>query len=258
MKTKAIIFDIDGTVIDSPKQKLPSQRAVDSLRKAENNFYLCAATGRVWTFGEKILKGLGLVDPCIISSGTQICDPGSGKILWQSNLEPEDLHSALEIMKKYPQQKVIFNEYTEDDYFYGGTPPAELDFQEPVYILEQAFVPKELALQIVGELSAIEGIACTMVVAQRPGFNDIHVTNRNATKEHAVAELLKILKLDAKDTIGIGDGHNDIHLFNAVGYKVAMGNAVTELIARADRTIGTVQEEGFAAYMEELSSGSRH
>ena len=93
-----------------------------------------------------------------------------------------------------------------------------------------------------------------MVVAQRAGFKDIHVTNRSATKEHAIAELLKILNIKQENTVGVGDGHNDIHLFNAVSNKVAMGNAVDELKAASDEVIGLVTDDGFAEYLERLNN----
>ena len=252
MKSQAIIFDIDGTAIDSPKQKLPTERLVKAIRDIEDRYYLCAATGRVWPFAEPVLKGLELIDPCIISGGTQICNPASGEILWQINLEPADLETALAIIRQYPDYLALFNEYTEEDYLHGGAPPTELEINEPTYILEQKFVPKAVAPEIVAKLSKVEGVAVTLVVAQRPGFNDIHITNKGATKEHAITELLKMLKVDPKNTIGVGDGHNDIHLFNGVARKVAMANAVNELKTAADETIGPVSQDGFAQFLESL------
>ncbi len=251
-KQKTIIFDIDGTAIDSPVQKQPSQRLIDAVRKVEQSYNICAATGRVWTFAEPVLKGLSLTDPCIISAGTQICNPQTKEILWQCDVEPADLDAVVKIVQQYPDYKVLYNDNDEDAYLHGGIAPKDINFTEPIYFFEQIFVPQYIAPEIVAKLSAIEGIACTLVVAQRPGFNDIHVTNRNATKEHAIAELLRLLGTDQSGTIGIGDGHNDIHLFKAVNQKVAMGNAVPELKELADIVIGSVQEDGMAEYLEGL------
>jgi HAD superfamily hydrolase (TIGR01484 family) len=128
-----------------------------------------------------------------------------------------------------------------------------LDIEEPVYSFNQKFVPQDKAPEIVERLSQIEGIACTYLLSQLPGLNDIHVTNRNATKEHAVTELLQTLKVSKEDAIGVGDGHNDIHLFNAVGHRVAMSNAVADLKTNADEIIGDVKEDGLAAYLELLA-----
>jgi Cof subfamily protein (haloacid dehalogenase superfamily) len=256
MKTKAIIFDIDGTVIDSPSQKVSSERMNHAFRSTEAEYYMSAATGRVWTFAKPVLKSLGLEDPCIISAGTQICNPQTGEIIWQTTIDATDLQAVVGIVQQYPDFKVLYNDNDEEAYLHGGINPAELLIQEPVYFFEQIFIPKEIAPEIVSKLSEIEGIAVTLVVAQREGFNDIHVTNRNATKEHAVAELLNIIGVDKSNTTGVGDGHNDIHLFNAVDKKVAMGNAVPELKQMADEIIGDVKEDGLAIYLEQLNSSS--
>lgn len=253
MKDKAVIFDIDGTAINSPSQKLPTERLNSAVRAIESSYYMSAATGRVWSFAKPVLKGMSLVDPCIISAGTQICNPVTGEIIWQCNIEPADMGAVLSIVRGYPAHKVLYNDNDEDAYLYGGIPVSNLKIDESVYFFELIFVPQNVAPGIVAKLSKIEGIAVTLVVAQRSGFNDIHITNRHATKEHAVGELLKLLNIERENTIGVGDGHNDVHLFNAVNRRVAMGNAVDELKAVADEVIGEVAEDGFAAFLEGLA-----
>jgi hydroxymethylpyrimidine pyrophosphatase-like HAD family hydrolase len=50
MKNKAIIFDIDGTAIDSPSQKIPSDRLIKAVRQIETEYFVCAATGSGMVF----------------------------------------------------------------------------------------------------------------------------------------------------------------------------------------------------------------
>ena len=111
----------------------------------------------------------------------------------------------------------------------------------------------EVASQIKGRIDQLDGITATLVASQRPGLKDLHITNDFATKEHAITELFKITQIDVDKTIGVGDGHNDLHLFNAVKTKVAMGNAVPELKEAADRVIGRVDDDGLADYLGELA-----
>lgn len=252
MKSKAIIFDLDGTAIDSPKQKLPSDQLVKAIEQLESKYYLCAATGRVWNFAKPVLQALNLSDPCIISAGTQICDPLTGKILWQKTLEDKALKRAIELFKEYPEYKLLYNDGTEDDYFNGGYYPKDFIVKEPVYFLEEVFVPDKIAQEIYQKLSKIKGVSCVMVVAQKPGYRDLHVINSSATKEYSIGELFKLLKINKDNTIGIGDGYNDIHLFSAVNYKVAMGNAVPELKILADKVIGPAEKDGMTTYLNSL------
>ena len=252
MKTQAIIFDLDGTAVDSPVQKLPTPRLIQAIQNLQQHYYLCAATGRCWTFAKQIVRALHLEDLCIISAGTQICDPKTGAVLWQKNIPANALKEVIAVFSENESQKIIFNDYTEDDYFYGGVLPKEFSFSQEVNWMSQSFVPDELAIQLHQKLSQILGITCVMVVSQKPGCRDLHIVNDRATKEHAIAELLQRLGVHKKDTIGIGDGHNDLHLFQAVERKVAMGNAVTILKQNADLIIDSVQNDGLAQYFESL------
>lgn len=250
MKNQAIIFDVDGTAIDSPRQKLPSHTLVEGIQRLEKSYYFSAATGRVWSFAKPVLKALQLKDPCIISAGTQICDPQTGEILWQKNITEQSLSEVIELFKKNPEYKLLYNDGTEEDYFQGGVSPKDFASNEPVYFLEQVFVPDTIAQEIYKKLNEVKGVTCVMVVAQKTGCRDLHIVNSNATKEQAIAELLGILKISKENTIGIGDGHNDVHLFNATHYKVAMGNAVPELKVLADKVIDTVANDGMANYLK--------
>ncbi|MFZ5437799.1 MAG: HAD family hydrolase [Patescibacteria group bacterium] len=252
MKTKAIIFDLDGTAVDSPEQKLPSKKLVSVVNDLKSQYFLAAATGRCWTFAKDIIQTLNLEDLCIISGGTQICNPKTGEIVWQKDITQQALEKVITIFSKNGEQKLIFNDYTEDDYFNGGIYPKDFDLSIKVNWLSQSFVPYLLANQLRNELDLVDGITCVMVVSQKPGCRDLHIVNVEATKEHAITELLSRLGVKKEHTIGIGDGHNDLHLFNSVATKVAMGNAVNDLKQAADLIIDTVENEGLIKYFEAL------
>jgi Cof subfamily protein (haloacid dehalogenase superfamily) len=251
-KKKVIIFDIDGTAVDSPDQKIPTKALISEMSRLSKKYYLCAATGRSWSFALPVLKVLNLSDPCIISAGTQICNPKTGEILWQKIIDNESLDEVLSIFRMYPSWKLLYNDMTEDDYFNGGILPPDFKVKQPVYFLEQAFIPDPKAQEIHKNLAEVKGVAAVMVVAQKPGCRDIHVIASDATKEHSISKLLEIIGLSKKDTIGIGDGYNDIHLFNAVNFRVAMGNAVPELKQAADLVIDSVKDDGLARFLATL------
>lgn len=255
MRNKAIIIDLDGTAVDSPSQKLPSERLISAVAALQSQYFVVSATGRVWSFAKPILAALELTDPCIISGGAQICHPQTGEILWQENLSEKALKQAIEIFQQYPDYKVIYNDVTEDDYFHGGVAPQDFTHSEPVYFLEQKFVPDKIATEIFAKIKQIPHATTLMVHAQKPGRRDLHVISQKASKEHAIAELLQMIGVDRLNTIGIGDGHNDLHLFNGVAHKVAMGNAVSDLKAEADEVLGDVAEDGLAVYFEKLYRG---
>jgi Cof subfamily protein (haloacid dehalogenase superfamily) len=253
-KTKALIFDIDGTAIDSPTQKLPSERLNHAVKAIKDEYFICAATGRPWPFAKHILQGMSLVDPCIISGGTQICNPKDGKILWQCDIEKSDVRAIKQVLVKYPGHGLIINDFSENDYFGGGVPAEQLNPEKEIFFADLIFVPDEIATVITKELQSIRGITVIPATSQKPRHKDIHMTNNDATKEHSIAELLTKLDVHRKNTWGFGDALNDVHLFNAVNTKVAMGNAVPELKELANEVIAPVSEDGLAQYFEKLIS----
>jgi HAD superfamily hydrolase (TIGR01484 family) len=252
-KHKALIIDIDGTAIDSPTQKVPTQRLIDATRVIEDEYYVCAATGRTWSTGKPVFQGLSLIDPCVISGGTQICDPRTGEILWQCNVSKSDMEIVKNTLMEYPEYGVIFNDFSQKDYESGGIPVDQLDIEQDMFFIVYPYVPVEVATVIADKLETLQGIKCLLGTSQREGLKDIHITNSSATKEHAITELLTRLKVDRRNTWGFGDALNDVHLFNAVGTKVAMGNAIQELKDQADEVIGSVSEDGLAQYFERLA-----
>lgn len=64
------------------------------------------------------------------------------------------------------------------------------------------------------------------------------------TKKAGIRAVLSALGPDAGTTYGFGDAENDLPLFAEVDVRVAMGNAVDALKARADYMTGSVHEDG--------------
>lgn len=249
MSYEAIIFDLDGTAIPNTQDVLPSQRTVDAIRLAEQSFKLCAATGRPITNAKKILDALGLVDPCIISAGTEIVNPQSGEVLWEFDIEADDVQAVLEVCKPYPYELLVRNELVGE-----GSPAAQHQIDGPVNVMYLMQCEEAEATTILDKLSQIPAISASGVPSWTGKDVDIHITHRDATKEHAIAKLLELIGVKKEKAIGVGDANNDIHLFKAVGLKVAMGNATDQLKAQADVVCDTVDNDGLAKFIEETAN----
>ncbi|MBQ8248716.1 MAG: HAD-IIB family hydrolase [Clostridia bacterium] len=66
----------------------------------------------------------------------------------------------------------------------------------------------------------------------------------DVNKAHGMAELLKYVGADVRDSIAIGDGGNDITIIRAAGVGVAMGNATDEIKSAADMITDDIGEDG--------------
>lgn len=75
------------------------------------------------------------------------------------------------------------------------------------------------------------------------------VTNNYISKGKAIKELLEYLNLKKENAIGFGDHINDFDLFDAVGFKIAMGNANSKLKEKADFITLSNDEHGVAYFL---------
>lgn len=249
MAYKAIVFDLDGTAIPNMPNGMPSKRLIDTINVAQKSIVLCAATGRPISNALGILQALNLIHPCVISAGTQIVDPTTEKILWEANISIDDVNRVIEICKPYKYELLVGNELIGT----GGPASKRRSMSSAVnvmYLMGCAMGDSEL---ILSELDKVPGIVAAGVTSWTHEGVDIHITHRDATKEHAVFELLKLLEVKKDEAIGVGDADNDVHLFAGVGHKIAMGNATERLKSIADELTDTVDQDGLAKAIEKYS-----
>lgn len=250
MKYKAIIFDLDGTAIPNVPNGLPSHSLIDAVKQAQGSIKLCAATGRPITNAKPILSALNLQDPCVISAGTQVIDPLTDDILWEANIESADIETTLEICQPYHYEILVRNELMGE----GGSAANRKAIDGHVNVMYIMGCAEPDAQAILTELDKVDNITAAGVTSWTHEGVDIHITHKEATKEHAVGKLLNILGLDKSEVVGVGDADNDVHLFEAVGYKVAMGNGTDKLKSLADEVIDSVDEDGLAKFIRKVSN----
>lgn len=78
------------------------------------------------------------------------------------------------------------------------------------------------------------------------------VVKNGISKASGVAHVLESQNWKPINAMMFGDGPNDMEIFDYVGLKIAMGNAVPELKEKADFVTKTVEEDGILYALEEL------
>lgn len=78
------------------------------------------------------------------------------------------------------------------------------------------------------------------------------VYSKDGSKGRALAALRKYLGISREETACIGDGENDLSMFEAAGVKIAMGNAVLELKEKADYVTASNDRDGAAEAIEKV------
>jgi HAD superfamily hydrolase (TIGR01484 family) len=242
---KAIMLDVDGTLITNEYAGKISPKVKQTILRANSKVKVGIASGRPLARVGFIFDELKLKIPCVISGGTQIVDPITRKILWERPILKKDLTEIKKVIKNVPYKVWVVDEVEE--LLYSQT----LTLKNPVNFF-MSKIAEEEADRLISILSRIPTLALTKVVAYTPGFVSLHITHAQATKQHAIEKVAEILNLKKDMIIGVGDGHNDIPLFNACGLRVAMGDAVPGLKAQADYIAPSCLEDGVAHVFEKF------
>lgn len=244
-KYKALILDVDGTLIPNKRDGMPSRKVKEAIAKASKLIHIGVATSRPYFILSHIVDHLKLSGPSIIAGGTQIIDISSKKIIFEKELRIEDaikigkLSSALSI-------QLIVLDNDEDVIFSNKYIP-----KKPLHLWIHALTTTQ-ADEFTKKLSDISTVAVHKVPSWTKNRFDLCITHAAATKQHAILEVAKLLNIETHAIIGVGDGYNDFPLLMACGLKVAMGNAVPDLKAIADYIAPSVEEDGVVDVIEKF------
>lgn len=246
MKYKALILDLDGTVVPQGSEDPPSERVTKAIAAVKDTIHVCVATGRPLFAAKHILNHLQLSGPCIFNNGVQIYDPQKNEIVKEFPLPPSTLPQIMSIFRKHKQEILFFDGTSDEEHNVDDSP-------ETVFSVYLSKAPETLVDIIIRELRTIPHIeAHKMLSWKDKDFLSIEVTSDQATKLHGIVEVTKILKVKKEEVIGVGDSYNDFPLLMASGLKIAMGNAVSELKEIADFIAPPVEEDGVATIIEKF------
>jgi len=240
---KLVVTDIDGTLVEIG-QHVPTPVVLETMQAVQAaGVIVAAATARPYEMARDLFAELGFIGPSIFDGGASIRDVQTGELLWQNWLELPRLKEVAAIL--LPHAETV-------DFFpvLNMVPAHEVTTDSLIEPAPYAWAMiHETALRIVQEqLIGLKGITVHPGVGKpdQPGLVDIQITDARSDKFHAVTELRKLVDANVTETLAIGDGNNDIPLFQNAGTKIAMGNAIPELQKLADHTIASVQEDGWA------------
>ncbi len=246
MKYKAIIFDLDGTAILNAQDAMPSERVKEAVKKAEKLIKVSAATGRPDSTAFWVIDALNLENPCVTTAGTQIIDPKTKEILWKESMPAETVKKVLEVVDKFPYDVVLASQY---ETFPEGPRPQIITDESVIYV---GWLPISESSEIINKIKSVAEVNIHAALGYDKDSVGLHVTSLNASKKHAINKLEEFLGVKKEEIIGVGDSNNDLPLFEAVGLKVAMGNATDELKKNADYIAPRVEDDGLAEVIEKF------
>jgi len=192
MKFKAIVVDIDGT-ITCEKREL-HLGAVKKIRSIKVPVVL--ATGNILCYARTTSRLIGLDGAVIAENG--------GAITVRFDLQGTFEESLEECEKAYSFLSEHFN-LTKLDPFYRKTEIAlrrNFDLKKAIDLLET----QNFDVEMIDTKYAI------------------HIKSTRINKGVGLQKLAGLMGLEAKDFVAIGDSANDVEMFEASGFGIAVGN----------------------------------
>lgn len=271
---KAVVLDIDGTLLNSKKQIMDKTReALISLQK--KGHVLVLASGRPTSAMLKLADQLemkkhhGLL---VSYNGSKVIDCESGEVLFNETLKVEDGKAVLEHLKKFDvipmledKDYLCVNDVYNNKITWKGQEIniVEYEARGGEYLLCEK---RDLAEHLNYEVNKI-------LVAGQPEYLKAHYkeieapfktslscmftadfyfefTAKGIDKAKALKSVLHTQDIGA--IIAFGDGLNDFSMLSFADISVAMGNAVDELKQIADKVTLSNDEDGIAFALQEL------
>lgn len=256
-KIKLLAVDMDGTCLDSKSRM--SEETVKALKTAaDKGILIVPTTGRNLACLPHRLKKESFYRYAIVSNGAKVIDLKENGRIFDSCIAGK---TAVELLEKCKNQGFGITAQIENDYYLQGV---LLSLAGRIYYGKDAanshrvsciadMVRKnnchveEIQLYLLHPKARkrIEEIL-KQFTNLSAAYSSLYVEifDQNASKGKALAALAKHLGIDSSEIACIGDGENDLTMFDVSGMRFAMGNAVPELKEKADFILPTNNENG--------------
>ena len=245
-KSKAIILDLDGTLLRSDKSV--SERTLKALEECkEAGILVIVATARFWFKAEKYLE-LIKPDYAILADGTQIYH--KGEMIRGFAMTEQAVNGVIQaLMHQGPNAEFVVGVGKELLCSAAGISEKwrksyafEEDMKQPVYkiaaVLETADMAERLA----------EDYDCRLYSYRDENLYGF--TDKESGKYQAVKALGEFLGIDLQDMVAFGDDENDYEILQNCGVGVAVANAIPQILKGADEVTDSNDEDGVANYLE--------
>lgn len=271
MRTKALFFDIDGTLINNQGEwPDSSKKAVDLVRAGGHKLFLCTGRNEVQIY--PMLKDYGFDGIVSAAGATVTC---GGKEIYHKYVEKDPLEHCIDFFEGKPMsfgiQTASGNYMDRMSYDFLQDQLVKYDLGEKVIkaINQGMHIVKSVrghedvqklfyfeSPEPISTVQAALGDYFLVLESSLPipgrvgGAGEIMVrgTMKSTGMEHAI----RYFGIAREDTIAFGDAPNDIDMLRFAGTGVAMGNAKEEVKAVADLVTGHIDEDGIYRALKEL------
>jgi len=225
VETKTFAVDIDGTITENGQGRinLDALGALRHLVKMGHNVVFVSGRSSIEAY---LLSIFGGITPMAVgeNGGCITYGPTEHQLLGNK----QNCITALELLKKRIEnvhEKEVFPRMTE-------------------VVLERSF-DLALAKKIVIE----ENLNVELSDSQFA----YHINSRGINKARGFEEVMKRLKVSAKDVIAIGDSETDIPLFKISKFSIALGNSSDFVKSQATANVSAKSGDGLIEGLDKIA-----
>ena len=260
MKYSILALDIDGTLTNSDKIITP--KTLEAVEKV-----IDAGGKVVLSSGRPVLGIKPIAEQLLLNSkggyilaynGAEIIDCKTGEIIFKKLLPKETYSTICSIARKYGVNALTYDdtsilaESNDAKYVIKEATNNNLNIKK-VESLENVIKGPVFKFMIVGENNEVMGVKKELetligdvvsIFFSEPYF--LEITPKNIKKDLSLEYLISFLGKTRDELMCIGDGLNDIPMFQISGFAVAMENAYLETKKYADAITLSNDNDGVA------------
>ncbi len=270
---RLLAIDIDGTLLNSQNELTdPTREAL--LRAKRAGVEIVLATGRRYSRVLPLVEPLALNVPLVTASGALIKRASDHRTLFRAEFLGGALERCLEVVAAEGYEAVLYADTFDegyDYYFRGSASPGDelVEFLEknagggrewpglmtdppPGVFAGFAMGTQEEMVRLAGQLDRHLRELLYVHVLRSPRYRGYicEIAPFGVSKWTGVYRLAEEWGIHPDEICAAGDDVNDIPMIRAAGLGVAMGNALEEVKAAADRIAPGHDSDGLARVVE--------
>lgn len=252
-KIKAIILDLDGTLLDDNKKI--GDKTIEYLKQIKNNVKIIPASARQFCTIKPYLEKLDLLE----ENNYTICFNGS---LIINNKESEIFSSYIDKSVVIKIDNFILDNKIDWTYYLYDNRLLRNEISDIEKLVNENKIYKIVGISTPDVINKIRSNLPKEVLDNleitSSELNRIEFVNKGMAKVKAIELLLNKLDIDRENVVAIGDGDNDIDMIKYVGCGIAMSNLPEIVKENADIVTKYSNNEDGVYYTikELLSEGS--
>jgi len=265
-KISTLVSDVDGTLVTDDKiLTVRAQAVVAKLHACGINFAIISS--RPPRGLGMLLRPLGITTPVCGFNGGAIATRDL-TVITEHLLSPDAARRAVSLLDTHDVQVWVFSGQNwlvrDSDGPYVAFEERTIGFQ-PTMVgnfgqsLDAAIkivgVSKEFEILAQRERDVRAALADHATVARSQSYY-LDITHPLANKGVALSEIARLLGVQLAEIAVIGDGGNDVAMFERSGLSIAMGNASPAVQRAADFVTDSNCDDGFANAVERFILGT--